>query len=90
MEQKSQLLFHINMVSYENQRLWKRLSKVTSASESLGHHFIKTSDMLNQSPSNEIFYSTCGSSDISEVLKANALDIELGQIESKHFPFFSY
>lgn len=53
-KQKSQLAHHIFMVASENQKLWKRLTRLTRANKSLGNQLTKISDTLKQHPITEI------------------------------------
>lgn len=46
--QKSQLTHHIFMVANENKQLWGRLSRLTQANRSLGHHLSRINDTLSQ------------------------------------------
>lgn len=47
-KQKSQLTHNVLMVATENRHLWKRLSKLTQANQTLGNQLSKISDSMNQ------------------------------------------
>lgn len=53
-KEKSQLAYHIFMVSSENQQLWKKLTKLIQAHKSSGNQLTKTSDSTKQQPSSEV------------------------------------
>lgn len=53
-KEKSQLAYHIFMVSSENQQLWKKLTQFILAQKSLGNQLTKISDNTKQQPSPEI------------------------------------
>ncbi|XP_066581664.1 protein spindle-F [Prorops nasuta] len=72
-ELKAQLTHHIFMLAAENHQLWKRLTKLTRANETLNKRLSKISNTLKQHPVNEqMEVPAYNFSEICDALKPHA------------------